>query len=133
MIDRDVASKCGLGEMRSDDSPLQSNVNNHSVTYAWIWKGCWNYAEPHELMHMLGGVQTSAPRATAGHHCYDERDIMCYDDDGSGGVSIHNVCTRNIDIWRLDCNHNDYYRGATPSSGYLSNYWNTANNRFLYR
>jgi hypothetical protein len=133
MIDRDVAGKCGLGEVRSDDSAAQTNVNNHSVTYSWIWKGCWNYAEPHELMHMLGGVQTSAPRATEGRHCYDERDIMCYDDDGSGGVYMRNVCTRNIDLWRLDCNHNDYYRGANPSSGYLSNHWNTANSRFLYR
>ena len=137
--------KCGLGEMRIDDNPAQTNVNNTSVSFAWAWKGCWNYAEPHELLHTLGGVQgryvnpttgavrAGAPYSTPGSHCYDDRDVMCYDDDGSGPVVVRNICTRAIDWWRLDCRHDTYYRGNSPASGYLSNHWNTANNQFLTR
>lgn len=136
-------TRCGLGEMRTDASPGQKNENNTSVTYAWIWKGCWNYGEPHELMHMLGGVQSNAPYATPGHHCKDERDIMCYDDDtlkwngtkwvDSDGVIVNTFlrCDRTIDLWRMDCKHDAYYRGNDPASGYLSNHWNTANSQFL--
>lgn len=142
-IDKDTAN-CGLGEIRSDVSRAQTNSNNHSVSYAMVWKGCWNYAEPHEVMHMLGGVQgpqytikdgrrvlttAGAPYSTEGHHCYDERDIMCYDD--GPGVTLRNFCTRDIDVWRFDCRHDTYYRGNDPASGWLSNHWNTANSRFL--
>ena len=129
----DNSSNCGLGERREDDSPGQNNKNNTSVTYAFIWKGCWNYGEPHELMHMLGGVQSTAPRSTGHGHCIDERDVMCYDDDGTGPIYMRRVCTRDVDWQRLDCNHNDYYRGNDPASGYLSNHWNTANSQFLTR
>lgn len=138
-------TKCGLGELRVDDSHGQDNANNRSVTYAWAWKGCWNYAEPHELGHMLGAVQAvyrlsdgtlvqrGTPNSTKNHHCDDERDVMCYDDDGNGPVSMRNICTRAIDWWRLDCNHNDYYRGKDPVDGYLSNHWNVANSKYLTR
>lgn len=138
-------TKCGIGEMRLDDSHGQHNSNNRAVTYAWVWKGCWNYAEPHELGHMLGAVQGIArlsdgtllqrgtPNSTDGNHCTDEDDLMCYDDDGTGPVNMRHICGRAIDKWRLDCNHNDYYRGNDPASGYLSNHWNVANSQFLTR
>jgi hypothetical protein len=154
-VDKDTEN-CGLGELRTDASPGQNNTNNTSVTYAMAWKGCWNYAEPHELMHMLGGVQgkkfdsdgnvirIGAPYSTPGGHCYDERDVMCYDDDvykrnangdlvDSDGVKvvIQNRCTRDIDWWRFDCKHDTYYRGNDPADGWLSNHWNTANSKYL--
>ena len=80
-----------------------------------------------------GTVRAGAPYSTPGMHCYDDRDVMCYDDDGAGPVVVKNLCTRAIDYWRLDCNKNTYFRGNSPSSGYLSNHWNTANNRFITR
>jgi hypothetical protein len=140
-VDKDT-SNCGLGQLYTDASPDQNNNNNTSVMYAMAWKGCWNYAEPHELSHMLGAVQgpvysngtlirAGAPYSTRGMHCYDERDVMCYDD--GPGVTIRNMCTRAIDWWRLDCNHNTYYRGNDPADGYLSRHWNVANNKFLTR
>lgn len=137
--------KCGQGSLIIDDSPYSTNANNVSGGFAWAWKGCWNYAEPHELTHMLGAVQgrwvnpttgvvrQGAPYSTPGMHCYDERDVMCYDDDGSGPVLTKGICTRAIDWWRLDCGKNTYFRGSSPASGYLSNHWNTANNRFITR
>lgn len=137
--------KCGQGSLIIDDSPYSTNANNTSGGYAWVWKGCWNYGEPHELTHMLGAVQgrwvnpttgavrAGAPESTPGMHCYTNRDVMCYDDDGAGSVTMKAVCTRAIDWWRLDCGKNTYFRGNSPSSGYLSNHWNTANNRFITR
>lgn len=136
--------KCGQGSLYVDDRPDSANANNALGGFAWAWKGCWNYAEPHEITHMLGAVQgryvkpdgmvrAGAPYSTPGMHCYDDRDVMCYDDDGSGPVAIKNICTRAIDYWRLDCGKNTYFRGNSPASGYLSSHWNTANNRFLTR
>src|SRR3712207_6935035 len=39
------------------------------------------------------GVQPDAPHATPNFHCWDERDEMCYDDDGSGPVVMQTVCS----------------------------------------
>lgn len=137
--------KCGQGSLVIDDNPTWANSNNTTGGYAWVWKGCWNYAETHELTHMLGAVQgrwvnpttgavrAGAPESTPGMHCYTARDVMCYDDDGNGPVVERNVCTRAIDWWRLDCGKNTYFRGNSPASGYLSNHWNTANSRFITR
>lgn len=130
-VDREVAGKCGQGEIRADDTPGQTNANNTAVSYAYSWKGCWNYAEPHEIMHMLGGVQPGAPYSTAGYHCRDERDVMCYKD--ATNVVMVTPCTRAVDFWRFDCRHDTYYRGNSPASGYLSNHWNAANNQYLTR
>jgi hypothetical protein len=135
--------KCGQGSLQIDDNPTSANANNTSGGYAWAWKGCWNYAEPHELTHMLGAVQgkwvnpstgavrTGSPHSTPGMHCYDGHDVMCYND--GTGYALQNICTNAIAWWRLDCGKNDYFRGNSPASGYLSNHWNTANNRFITR
>lgn len=130
LIWMDGGTKCGQGQIYNDDSPGQSNLNNGNSpgTIGIVWRGCWNYSEPHELMHMLGAVQNSAPRSTNSHHCYDENDKMCYD-DGSG-IPIKIICPTAQEIWRFDCNHNDYFDAAAPT-GYLANHWNTAKSRFL--
>lgn len=121
---------CGVGERYSDDSASSSNLNNSGPMYAYAWKGCWNYAEPHELIHTLGGVQASAPRATSQGHCTDEKDVMCYKDGSPESANLKIVCPADKKHWMMDCNFNDYYkRGST--SGYLSNYWNTARSNFL--
>ena len=99
---------CGIGSIYSDSQPGQANINNgYYAQYARADSGCWNYAEAHELMHNLGGVQTGAPNATPNFHCSDESDEMCYDDDGSGPVVMRNVCSGR-DGSLFDCNHDDY-------------------------
>jgi hypothetical protein len=123
---------CGIGTIYGDSQPGQANINNGSYAqYARADAGCWNYAEAHELMHNLGGVQTDAPNATPGFHCTDEADEMCYDDDGSGPVVMRSVCAGR-DGTLFDCNHDDYFLAGTPATGnYLATHWNTAFSAFL--
>jgi hypothetical protein len=123
---------CGIGSIYGDTRPGQENYNNgYAAQYARSDAGCWNYSEAHELMHNLGGVQPGAPNATAGYHCSDEADEMCYDDDGSGPVVMRSVCGGR-DGSLFDCNHDDYFLAGTPAStNWLATHWNTANSAFL--
>lgn len=126
---------CGIAQRSTDARPTLDNQNNGglngSVRFAMAWYPCWNYAEPHELMHSLGAVLNEATNKTAGGHCTDQNDIMCYDDDGTGPVVMRNVCTANAHIWKFDCGRNDYFDASKPTTGFLSKYWNTANSNFL--
>jgi hypothetical protein len=135
MVWIDGGTACGRGQLRPDSSPGQTNANNTSMTYSWIWKPCWNYAEMHELTHMLGAVQPDAPYATNGWHCRDDNDVMCYNDGllKSGTSYLKDRCPSTLSNWRLDCGDDTYFRGAAASSGYLSNHWNTSNSQFLTR
>ena len=123
---------CGIGSIYGDTRPGQENYNNgYAAQYARSDAGCWNYAEAHELMHNLGGVQPGAPNATPGYHCSDENDEMCYDDDGSGPVVMRSVCSARSGTL-FDCNHDDYFLAGTPAAdNWLATHWNTANSAFL--
>lgn len=128
----DGGTGCGIGDVYVDSRPGQENYNNLGGMFAVVWKGCWNYAEPHEVMHTLGTVQTSAPHATGGLHCWDLHDVMCYD-DGSRNSTMRILCDSTVNVWRYDCGKNDYFNSRLPvgSSNYLYNHWNVANSRFL--
>jgi cell division septation protein DedD len=126
---------CGIAQVYYDDSPTQGNASNGNPAVpgeiARVDKGCWgltNLTEAHELVHTLGGVQTSAPHATPYNHCTDDYDRMCYS-DGSGFAVV--VCGDPSHENRLDCNHDDYYSTAPPAGSYLATHWNVANNAFL--
>jgi PKD repeat protein len=125
---------CGIGSIYGDDRPTQDNLNNgYAAMFGRSDSGCWGYAEAHELMHNLGGVQLGAPNATNGYHCKDEPDEMCYDDDGAGPTVMRVVCTGR-DGTLFDCNHDDYFLAGTPPSGtWLATHWNTYDSRFLHR
>ena len=125
---------CGIGQLYRDSQSGQANANNGYYTaFGRVDAGCWGYAEAHELMHNLGGVQPDAPHATPNFHCWDERDEMCYDDDGSGPVVMQTLCSTR-DTRLFDCNHDDYFLAGTPAAGtYLATHWNTYNSRFLVR
>jgi hypothetical protein len=162
---RKSADICGLGNLERDDRPTSDNRNNGSGSptapagmFARIDAACWGgYVEAHELMHNLGGVQSSAPNATpapvgpyAGGHCTDESDLMCYDDDGleDGEIKIDIGCGP-ADVWCVkvrrpirqvcnasqelffDCNDDDYFNTSPPSGSYLDKRWNTADSSFL--
>lgn len=147
---------CGLGEVSRDKSRNGPNNTNNAefgyphAAYAAVYlKACAGFgdsnpngnAESHELMHTLGGVHRSAPHGTFKHHCSDEWDVMCYDDSGpdDGKVSSHGkdveiayLCKpRDPLANRFDCNGDDYYNSRTNLSGYLAEWWNTADSRFL--
>jgi hypothetical protein len=119
---------CGLGEMLIDDRATQDNANNRGPSYARVDTPCWNYAEAHELIHTLGGVQDSAPHSSSAGHCIDENDTMCYVD--TSGNPMENDCP-SFPSWQVDCRLDDYFNGAPDASNYLATHWNVADSVFL--
>ena len=132
---------CGISEIYIDDSADPTPGRNYNNGHPWVQgavarvdNGCWglsNLVEAHELLHLLGGVQATAPNATAGFHCKDESDRLCYD-DGSAGATMRQLCP----TWHetlYDCNHDDYFSTAPAPGSYLATHWNSANSAFLSR
>ncbi len=121
----------GQGSMYVDDRASTSNWNNGNggalfgVNFGYDWT-----VGLHELGHNMGAVQDSAPHSTRAGHCFDGRDIMCYDDDGPrGNLYSGNYCSGEP----FDCNHDDYFHANPARGSYLANYWNIAHqrNRFI--
>lgn len=126
----DVTGTCGLATTYDDSRPGAENLNNSELpSYARIDRGCWGKVETHELVHMLGGVQPSARNATAGFHCNDGLDVMCYDDGTSGGKQ-RSVCGKER-VHLLDCRNDDYFSTAPARGSYLDLSWNVARSAFL--
>jgi hypothetical protein len=131
----DAYRYCGISEVYYDDKPSADNYSNgHPSVPGELGRvdaGCWGQAasvEAHELIHLLGGVQTSAPHATSKNHCTDEYDRLCYNDGGGGTLSY--VCPSSHEAL-FDCRHDDYFSTAPAAGSYLATHWNTANNSFL--
>jgi hypothetical protein len=130
---------CGISEIQFDDrldATPGVNRSNGNIgvrgSLGRVDNGCWGQSNPveaHELMHLLGGVQTTAPNATPGYHCKDESDRLCYA-DGSAGATMRQVCPSAHE--RLyDCNHDDYFSTAPAPGSYLATHWNSASSAFL--
>jgi hypothetical protein len=78
----------GQGDVQDDDSTGLNNQNNNGAMYAMAYLTNvdvdWLYDTVlHEIGHTMGAVQHSAPHSTAGWHCWDGLDTMCYDDDSA--------------------------------------------------
>ncbi len=131
-----VASVYGQGSLGGRYStPAQNNYNNGTVgpSFARIDSACWGMAESteaHELTHMLGATLDSSPHHSAAYHCTDEADLMCYDDDFAGPVSVVEVCPPEQAVL-LDCNGDDYFSTHPRPGSWLSQNWNVADSRFL--
>ncbi len=121
---------CGIGHVWDDDRDTTTNANASSISFARSDNGCWDYAELHEVLHGLGAVQKSAPNATAGYHCTDEYDVMCYSD--AQGVQMQIRCQASSNNTLLDCNHDDYFHTNPPAGSYLATHWNVADSPFLH-
>ncbi len=125
-----AAGVCGLGEVYDDQRPTTTNWNNTGPMYARVDAPCWHYAELHEVFHTLGAVQPDTPHHSAARHCTDEADVMCYDDDAGGPVTMTTTCPPEHEAL-LDCGHDDYFSTNPPAGNYLASHWNTATSSFL--
>ncbi len=127
----DADQLCGIGTLYENDAPTANPNDGYAASYSRIDTNCWSTGESvaaHELTHNLGGVQRSAPHSTAYGHCYDESDLMCYD-DGSG-VAMRSVCP-SAQSQLLDCNDDDYFNTHPAAGSYLAKHWDTARSGFL--
>jgi hypothetical protein len=143
-----VSGVGGEAQVRSDDSPSGAQ---HGLGNLWgmvygrggtdFFGSSVNYAPGttsrthvdialHEVSHTLGAVQRSVPHPSAAFHCLDEYDVLCYDDDGSGGKSTYVACnTPGAQYW--DCNKDDYFNPTPASGSYLATHWNLFNSVFM--
>jgi hypothetical protein len=134
----------GEGEVYdTDDSPDASNANNRGGLTSILWAPSrapsdssdsgvwWPDGFLHELTHNMGGVQSTAPHHTSYGHCYDEHDVMCYD-DGSG-IQMVNVCPNVSGAIAevYDCGNDDYFSPLPGAGSYLATHWNVYNSAFM--
>ncbi|HKC29813.1 MAG TPA: fibronectin type III domain-containing protein [Jatrophihabitans sp.] len=127
----DTRHFCGLGSLYDDDQPGVMNINNGGPSWARLDSECWSgAATAHEIMHMLGSVQPSAPHYDGTGHCTDDHDLMCYQNRGGKRVRIR--CAQTSEENRLDCGHDDYFNTDPASGSYLARHWDTARSSFLY-
>lgn len=106
---------CGISQLGSPTYPNGSLVGI-------VGSGCWageRSTALHELMHMLGAVQPTAPHADGSGHCTDDADLMCY--------AYTTPCPPEQERL-LDCNDDDYF----DVTGTLDPALNTANSLYLY-
>ena len=131
LIWADATRYCGVAQTRYDDRATADNISNKGASYARVDAKCWGLThsvEAHELTHMLGGVQPSAPNSNASGHCTDDSDRMCYSE--TGALPVRTVCEAAHERL-LDCRNDDYFSTAPTAGSYLATHWNTANNVFL--
>lgn len=124
---------CGLATFSTDDNPdPDKNINSKGTVsaYSRVDKSCWGESELHEIMHMMGAVQDSAPHSTKAGHCTDGYDVMCYGDGGPGGSQTAS-CRNIVDQYLLDCNNDDYFNANPAPGSYLATHWNLFNSHYL--
>jgi hypothetical protein len=133
----------GQATLQLDDDPDPSiNLNNSTSAgpkYAMVRLGFPVLAEAeffqHEVGHNLGAVQDSAPHSSGAGHCFDESDVMCYDDGGpyfTGGGTLTNTCAEmasGLPVW--DCGADDYYDHEPAADTYLDDHWNLVDSGWL--
>ena len=93
----------------------------------------------HEMSHTLGAVQDNAPHSSGAGHCFDEQDVMCYDDKGpyfvdgggSGDLTDNANCTGLGFGEELDCNNDDYFKADPAPGDFVAQFWNEWDSVFL--
>lgn len=111
-----------------------------SPKYAMVWghvlrrggPSCWGGGRTdlpttpvHELFHVLGAVQASAPHSDGAGHCLDAPSIMCYGDK----TFYIPACDQPIPV--IDCGQDDYWNPDPAPGSHLDSHANVARSRFL--
>ncbi len=115
-------------------------VSNDAVLWAFTSPACgtfdaWDsddgqYPMTHELIHALGAVNN----VPGGHwtpgspHCTDDWDPLCW-----VGYEYGTITCGIAESDKPDCNDDDYFKTLPGPNDALATYWNTANNRAVYR
>lgn len=135
LVFADATAVCGVSDLLDDDRPVDNLHDNGSAPmYARIDSVCWTTGRglpsmpAHELMHLLGGVQRSAPHATTAGHCTQNFEVMCYSDGGP--VRMRQVCRWSASPL-LDCGNDDYFHTSPRPGSYLARQWNVARSSYL--
>lgn len=138
IVGYDTDSGGGIATINGDDSPGQTNYNNRGLAYSLTYSIHADRTLAHETSHNLGAVQLTAPHSSGAWHCYDELDLMCYNDGGSyfkNGGQMEDDCfppnTPADGSDPYDCNRDDYYNMNPAAGSYLTTHWNLANSAFL--
>jgi hypothetical protein len=134
----------GQANLQQDENPdPATNANNDPFfnRYSMIRWGLSPASEAeifqHETGHNLGAVQLGAPHSSGAYHCFDEQDIMCYNDGGpyfAGGGALTFDCAANADgLPPFDCLNDDYYNGEAviDPGNYLFSHWNLVNSGWI--
>jgi hypothetical protein len=127
---------CGVGGHIQNDLDSPANPSNGGPGYGRVDFDKANcnpedWAAAHELMHNLGGVQSSAPNWNGKAHCLDDADRMCYDQGIPGFVFDPTACPDPDHERLFDCNHDDYFHTEPAAGSYLDTHWNTADSDYL--
>jgi hypothetical protein len=132
----------GSADLVIDDRHGAVNDNNAGGRVAVLWgQGAPDFlggvgederraAVLHEIGHLLGGVQLSAPHSTGAGHCTDGWDVMCYADGGPHDAQS-TPCPGDQVHAAFDCNHDDYFDPSPAPTSYLGTHWNAYDSAFL--
>lgn len=121
--DGDFPGICGFGEFYPDTT-LAANNGNNDGAYGVAYRNCWFSRTPmHEGAHMMGAVQTGAPREDGGHHCNDPYDVLC----------LHYTTLDCPEVMAFDCSYDTYFDAAPEDGEWLASHWNLGSrlNRYI--
>jgi hypothetical protein len=122
------------------DATTAVGLGGVSPKYAMVWghvlrrggPSCWGGGRGerpttpiHELFHVLGAVQVSAPHSDGEGHCLDGPSIMCYGDK----TFYIAACDQPVPV--IDCGQDDYWHPNPAPGSYLDTHANVARSRFL--
>jgi hypothetical protein len=147
----------GVGELyegsTSSQRPDSANIHNTGGLTSVLWvpdtappgtdpNGWWPEGVLHEMTHNMGGVQWGSPHSSqpAGgsnytySHCWDGRDVMCYQDGPAMSHAYSSAVCAAIGgamPQTYDCGQDDYFNPAPSPGSYLATHWNVYNNVFM--
>ena len=123
------------------DVPSTAGVGGLAPKYAMVWgqvlrrggPSCWGAGKGerpttpvHELFHLLGAVQASAPHSDGAGHCVEVPSVMCY---GEKTFYVPECDNRTMPV--LDCGNDDYWDPDPAPGSYLDTHANVARSRFF--